>query len=171
MKQPPYFFDAPQEVHPERLWVLAKLANLQEKIVGPVAIVDVGCGTHKTIPSAVGVDTRAVTDYQSSMDKMPFEDGSVDILISRHSFEHALDPVAVLGEWRRVLTPDGRVLVVLPDHAEIPTMDPFYGHGEHLHAYTQESFGNLIEALDVFAVEEIGVVVPEWSFGAVLRGI
>jgi len=167
MKQPPYFFDhLPQETHPERLWVLDRTGEIKNRFV-----LDVGCGRNKTIPECFGVDIRRGTDIQTSMDDLPFQNDTVSVIISRHSFEHALDSVAVLREWRRVLIKEGKALVVLPDHDEIPTMDPYYSSGEHLHAFTQRSFRNLVEATGLFRIEEIGVVVPEWSFGAVLRPV
>ena len=42
------------------------------------------------------------------------KDGSVDVVYSSHSLEHARDPAMVLGEFRRVLAPDGSLILVLP---------------------------------------------------------
>lgn len=168
MKHPPYFFDAPQEFHPERLFALERIGNPSGKV-----ILDVGCGAHKTIESAIGVDVRPGADHQASMDFMPFAGRSVDFIISRHSLEHALDTIAVLREWHRVLKcgngKGGRVILVLPDHEAINTMDPFYSSGEHLHAFTQQSLTNLIKDTEYFWLEWLGAVVPDWSFGAVLE--
>ena len=157
------FFDAPQEIHPERLFVIKQVGDPTG-----LTIVDAGCGEHKTLPSAIGVDVRPVTDRVGSLDQLPFDGHSVDVLISRHSLEHALDTVKALREWRRVLKPEGKVIIVLPDHGAIDTMHPLYSSGQHLHAFTQDSFRNLIEAAGILRIEQLGLVVPEWSFGGVL---
>jgi SAM-dependent methyltransferase len=158
------FKDFPQEIHPERLWVLRHLMDP----IG-VTIVDVGCGSHKTISEAFGVDVMPVTDLQASLDDLPFENDSVDVIISRHSLEHVLDPIKALREWYRVLRKDGRVVIVLPDEAAVPTMQPALSGGMHLHAYDMASFRNLVELTNLFDVEKIEVVLEDWSFGAILR--
>ena len=43
-----------------------------------------------------------------------FEGGSFDAVLCSHTLEHAWDPAKVLSEFRRVLVPEGRLLVVLP---------------------------------------------------------
>src|SRR5690242_3055019 len=146
----PKFFDAPQETHPERLW---PLLNGCEGLT-----LDLGCGSHKTDRHFIGVDIRPVTDVCAPLDKLPFENEYADCIVSRHSLEHMLDPVATLKEWLRVLKPGGRMYIILPDHEFINTIDPFYSNGEHLHAYTRSSFSaliGLIPSLFVFDVETV----------------
>ena len=167
MSDKKYFFDAPQDVHPERLWTTRYIGNPKGKV-----ILDMGCGTHKTIPEAMGVDIRpGVTDYVGGMDYLPFIPSySADFIISRHSLEHILDPVNTLREWKRLLFPDGRILIILPDHGAIDTMDNFYSGGTHLHAYTKGSFENLINGLELFRfIVYPQTVIPNWSFGSVLE--
>lgn len=156
------FKDFPQEVHPERLWVMDHLG------LAPV-VVDVGCGAHKTVPRAVGVDVMPGTDHQCSLDNLPFGDETVDVIISRHSLEHVLDPIMALREWHRVLKPGGRVVIVLPDHGTVDTMQFPLSGGMHLHAYDMASFRNLIESTRIFTIDKLEVVLGDWSFGAVLR--
>jgi SAM-dependent methyltransferase len=155
-----YFFDAPQAVHPERLWSLAQGCR--------GVVYDIGCGRHKTDPAFIGVDVLPVADVQASAEALPFGDASADYVISKHSLEHVLDPVAALTEWRRVLKSKGKILVVLPDHGALDTMDPFYSAGQHLHAYTMGSFGNFVRLFYWLRVLKLEPVVPHWSFGAVL---
>jgi len=42
-------------------------------------------------------------------------DGSLDFIYSNHVFEHLMNPVGVLENWRRKLTPSGIVVGVIPD--------------------------------------------------------
>ena len=158
------FKDWPQETHPERLWVLDQIGDPEGKV-----ILDLGCGRHKTLPQAIGVDIEPVTDCNWPMDDLPFaEAGRVDAIISRHSLEHVLDPINALREWRRVLKPAGRIVIVLPDYGQVDTMQPVLSGGLHLHAYSMGSFRNLIESTGMFKILKLEVVVEDWSFGAVL---
>lgn len=158
------FKDFPQEIHPERLWVLAHLGETEGKLVA-----DVGCGGHKTVPWAAGVDVMPGADYQCSLDELPFNPESVDVIISRHSLEHVLDPVNALYEWHRVLKQNGKVIIVLPDHNSVDTLQPILSAGCHLHAYDMDSFRSLIFFTPFFCVEKLEIVLEDWSFGAVLR--
>jgi SAM-dependent methyltransferase len=45
---------------------------------------------------------------------LPFPSASFDVVISVHALHFAEDPVAVLGEWRRVTTSGGRLSLSVP---------------------------------------------------------
>lgn len=161
------FKDWPQEVHPERLWVVNNLGDTKDKPL----VLDVGCGTHKSLEEAVGVDLIPGADVQRSLDDLPFEAHSVDAIISRHSLEHVLDPVKALREWHRVLKASGKVLIVLPDHGAVDTMQAALSGGVHLHAYSMASFSNLLSVIPWFTIEKLEIVLEDWSFGAILRPV
>ena len=159
-----HFIDFPQEVHPERMFVL-------NHIIGGVAY-DVGCGWNKTLPTMIGVDPLPSTNLVGSAECLPITvDESVDLIVMRHSLEHVLNQVKAVKEWIRVLKVGGIVIVVLPDHGYIDTMDHRVGNGEHLHAYSGESFADFMVLFNrdlEFAVSPV-TVIPDWSFGAVLK--
>lgn len=152
------FFNLPQETHPERLWVI-------EQIPQGSTIVDVGCGTNKTVPEAIGVDIRPITDVQASADSLPFENKQFDVLIARHCLEHMLDPIKTLKEWERVAK---KLIIILPDHSKVDTMSYELSAGQHLHAYTPESFDSLMSVFDTMLIEKRCTVIEDWSFGAVI---
>lgn len=56
---------------------------------------------------------------QSPIDQLPLPDGSVDLVISNCTINHAADKAAVYSEIRRILRPGGRFVVsdVLADRA------------------------------------------------------
>lgn len=64
---------------------------------------------------------------------LPAASGSFDYVISWSAFEHILDPVKVLSEIRRILTPDGILFIQLW---------PFYDseHGTHLMEWFPKGF-------------------------------
>ena len=154
----------PQAEHPERLFAERRIKDTD------LVVYDLGCGRHKTIPRAIGVDIKRVTDIRASIDCLPMiKSDSVDAIISRHSLEHLIDPVKALREWHRILKPFGRAILVLPDHEFIDTMDFQLSSGVHLHAYTRASLANLVNALGMFVIEEIATVISGWTFGMVIQ--
>jgi ubiquinone/menaquinone biosynthesis C-methylase UbiE len=157
------FIDYPQEIHPERLIALKFLND--NKFRGKT-VLDIGCGMKKTVPQIIGVDIRPLADLVCSGDALQFPNNSVDLIISRHSFEHMLNPVKTLWEWIRVLKTNGGICFVLPDHEKINTMLPLYTGPdyEHLHAYTRESFADLIALFPKLRVSDYGTVIENWSF-------
>lgn len=58
-------------------------------------------------------------------DRAPVDDASVDLVMCADVFEHVLDPVQVLAEWRRMLKPGGQAYVSFGP----PWLHP---HGVHL---------------------------------------
>ena len=134
------------------------------------SVLDVGCGLHKTLSWLVGVDPRPqVTDMVGDAEELPVRARSTQAIVMRHSLEHVLDQTKAVKEWLRVLVPGGRVIIVLPDHGRIDTMDPRLSSGEHLHAYSRESFVSFISLFPELAIRTGGTVIEDWSFGFVLE--
>jgi len=50
--------------------------------------------------------------------KLPFSDGTFDILTGMEILEHYEDPASLLREWTRVVKPGGSVIVTTPDGEE-----------------------------------------------------
>jgi len=46
--------------------------------------------------------------------QLPFADNQFDFLLSSHCLEHCPDAIRTLIEWRRVVRPGGRLVVILP---------------------------------------------------------
>ena len=53
-------------------------------------------------------------DIVSPGDQLPFEDSSVDFVISSHVIEHFPDPIKALKEWYRVVKPGGYLYIIAP---------------------------------------------------------
>lgn len=137
------------------------------KDVGRIGL-DLGCGANETVPWAVKVDHRAkglrsgagglktapgaITELQHELwDLHTIEDGSQDFLVARHSLEHLDDPVAALKEWRRVLKPDGRLIIACPNE-EVLESSILLDY-THKHAYTMSSLMNLLNVCGFSWVE------------------
>jgi ubiquinone/menaquinone biosynthesis C-methylase UbiE len=53
-----------------------------------------------------------ITFEQSNVEELPFEDNCFDVVFTRYSFHHFLEPKKVFDEMLRVCKPNGRVIVV-----------------------------------------------------------
>ena len=94
-------------------------------------ILDVGCGTGGNLKllsqfgDAEGVDVsidalefcrqRGLNNVRlGAAEELPFEDGTFDLVTALDVVEHIDDDIAGLREFRRVLKPDGRILLFVP---------------------------------------------------------
>ena len=75
--------------------------------------------------------------YRGDAERLPFADDSFDKIWSSGSIEYWPNPVDALAEFRRVVKPGGRVLVVGPDYPDTPLFQRladaimlFYGEAE-----------------------------------------
>lgn len=57
-------------------------------------------------------------DVRGDITRLPFESGSFDVVICNHVLEHVPDDAAAMSELRRVLTPDGEALLMVPKDKE-----------------------------------------------------
>ena len=87
--------------------------------LGRYRVLDVGCGVKPYEPlfspyaaSYVGVDPVAspYADLQGSVEALPVEDGSFDVVLCNQVLEHCDNPMQAVSELHRVTSPGGRVL-------------------------------------------------------------
>ena len=130
--------------------------TIEALVNGDKNILEVGCGSRKTIPHSIGLDILpkgknvhnvfppgvSIADIICDVSKkLPIEDLSQDIVIARHTLEHIVDVAEALESWNRVLKIGGKLILALPDHAIANTilMD-----NTHVHAFTKESSRKII---------------------------
>lgn len=115
------------------------------------AVLDAGCGVgwgtalllEADAASVVGLDLSEValdsarertagraTLVRGDLQAQPFDDDSFDLVVCFEAIEHVEDPERALDELRRVLRPDGVLLISSPNRGVYPTGNP-----HHLHEY------------------------------------
>lgn len=98
-----------------------------------VRVIDLGCGTgaNATELAALGLRCVGITLSRQEAEEcarrgipvvvadlrmgIPFKSGSADAVVASHVVEHLPDPWVLINEARRVLNPEGRLFVALPN--------------------------------------------------------
>ena len=165
------------QVEERHWWYVGRrriIRSLVEKICSTLdnsnpRILDVGCGTGANLKMlaehgrAEGVDiSQQAVDFcherglesvkLGAAEDLPYEDDSFDLVTALDVIEHLDDDVAGLREMRRVLRPDGRLLLFVPAFMFLWGVQDDVSN--HRRRYTLPSL--------LQAVEAAGFVV-EWS--------
>jgi SAM-dependent methyltransferase len=140
--------------------LLSLLARFGDPQVGPLRILDYGCGTGGNTtfygasgwtigiePDAFAVRTahaRGGASYcRASGTKLPFRAGIFDVVMASDVLEHIEDDDAAILEIARVLRPGGRVIICVPAHQWL-----FASHDYALQHYRRYSKGELRHLLN-----------------------
>ena len=128
-------------------------------------ILDVGCGTRKVEPGAVGIDVspRSAADIVWNLDQFPWpvESDKFDRVHMSHIIEHVGDVMRTMAEIHRVARDGADVLVITPHFSSHNSYtDPT--HRWHLAArsfryFTGEDFATFTGSNIRFSIEELEV--------------
>ncbi len=93
-----------------------------------------------------------VTPGDSYLDAsaMDLPDASVDGFVCESMLEHVEDPEAVIAEIRRVLVPNGRVLLL------VPWMYPYHAAPDDFARFSESGLRRLLAGFEVVSVEPVG---------------
>ena len=98
---------------------------------------DVGCGSEKIWPSAIGLDSgkqwgKPVADLTGDgSDLSLFADSSLDYVFSSHFLEHTVDFRGTLQEWWRVIKVGGYLAMYLPHKQFYPNCGQPGANADH----------------------------------------
>ena len=100
-------------------WLRSQASEVHEQR-SAYRLLDVGCGVKPYYPwfepyvrEYVGVDLpgNPAADLEGSVESLPVDDASFDVVLCTQVLEHCDDPAQAVRELRRVLTSGGRVLL------------------------------------------------------------
>ena len=162
-----FWADAPQDPEP---WAFQQRnALLQHEVTTGDRVLDLGCGAGRflaALPNAVGVEIaqQAVDRAKANVPhadirllepdgSLPLGHGEIDLVWCSEVLEHIPDVAHALLEIRRVLKPDGRVLITVPYHGRLQAagiaLTRFDRHfdplGQHVRFFTRTSLHMTLE--------------------------
>lgn len=155
-------------IWPQRYWQRKRFSIITSMVRSPGGILDIGCGSSKIIqafPGAVGLDIqlkklrflqrRHTRLVRGSAFKLPFADASFRTVICSEVIEHIPFADSLFDEFRRVLQPDGALILGTPDYGtwRWPAIEWLYskivpgGYAhEHITHYTHAQLVELLAA-------------------------
>ena len=162
-----FWADAPRDPEP---WAFKQRTALLHRELKPGdKVLDLGCGAGRflaTLPNAVGVEIaqQAVDRAKANVPQadirlleadgsLPLDHGEIDLVWCSEVLEHIPDVAHALLEIRRVLKPDGRVLITVPYHGRLQAagiaLTRFDRHfdplGQHVRFFTRGSLKAALE--------------------------
>lgn len=126
-----------KEYHSEAAKV-RDLPEVMKYVTGRIA--DVGCGSDKITPDAIGFDGRQLEGVDEQQDGLlHIGHGATqgyDTIFSSHFLEHVSNPHAYLWIWRTYLLPGGHLVLYMPHKGAYNSQD----NPEHLYDWSYEDF-------------------------------
>ena len=115
-------------------------------------ILDIGCGTEKIVPYAIGIDRFEGADIRIDMNSPKplglFSDNAVDVVFSSHFLEDCFDYRGILKEMWRVIKPHGKLILYLPHKYFYPNIGKPGANPNHKNDFLPS---DILAALDSFA--------------------
>ena len=98
------------------IW-LKRRQYIVKKILKKSRVLDIGCGEHKIIHEAIGLDLYSYKniDIISDAENMPFLNESFDSIVMLEVIEHLKNPEKAIKEIYRILKKKGQVIISTPN--------------------------------------------------------
>ena len=148
------------------------------------SVLDAGCGTGlitRHLHDAIGIDINAWAIERAkihapkakylvaSIDDLPFDDKSFDLVICTHTLEHLDTPKKALDEFMRVLKPNGTLIGAVPSDNILWSFRRFLTHSDISEEPIHVNYSyRMIEKLLIYYTTNIreSCFGMEWQFVA-----
>jgi len=187
---------------PDFLKRFSQYGSILNQVPAGSKLLDLGCGQGKVSAlflrfkgcrvTGLDISQNAVaeakekginaTRFDLNSDALPFDNNSFDCVTIIDVLEHVLNPIALLGEARRVLVPGGRLIVSVPNFARWDNRFRMllgkpqdilhwrgYGDGvEHLHWFTKSKLIDFLQKAGFEKNRFVAVGLPfDFLFGLI----
>lgn len=125
-------------------------------------VIHVGGGPNRNHPREINVNILPLTnvDIVANAQRLPFDDATIDVVISNAVLEHVQNLEATVAEIKRVLKPGGFVYVEIPFMQHYHTHD---SHGVRFEDYRRLTKTGLTDVLGFCTPLDVGVCVGPTS--------
>lgn len=161
----------PQQYYEKMLKSIQPWSNrINSLLTGRERLLDFGCSTGHLMTSIQGqtakvygheVNTKEIKFCRTQLNLdvengdlfERFEEGFFDYITMVYVLEHIADPINLLTQLKKLLKPDGKLVILVPNAADpllnfydIPNFVKFYFCLEHLYYFTPATIGRVFEA-------------------------
>ena len=183
-------------LHEERMnYYTNKIKNIKKELNRSLKVVDVGCGdgivTQHIINSLTNEDVVYGVDYdlvrlkrlaskinikiiEGDATNLPIENDFADIVTIHHVMEHIPDETKAITELKRIMKPDGYLIIGVPHeggilgkilrivHRRMYNSEKNLKHGWHVNFYSRNSMTKKLkkQGLNVIEIKGIGAIFP-----------
>jgi 2-polyprenyl-3-methyl-5-hydroxy-6-metoxy-1,4-benzoquinol methylase len=104
--------------------------------------------SEKNLQKIREINSRVNTVYADALN-LPLEEGSFDLIVALEVLEHITDPKNAVDNWKRLLKPNGRLLITVPYKETIRYTLCIHCNqktpvNSHLHTFDRESLYKLL---------------------------
>ena len=180
-----------------RIYVEGLLRRRTEECGKITRLLDLGCGDGNNLAwlrhyavQVYGCDYNAVrlarararfpdvALFLGDILDLPVNDGAFDVIFFNHVIEHIPDDVAALAAVKRILAPDGLLVLGTPNEGAwwwqlaYRRAPELLASTDHVHFYTANKIAEKMEAagFDVAEIKHMGWGPPDWRIDGRIRG-
>lgn len=157
--------------HNDSSAVIRALTSLIDAQAADAVMINIGAGNTRLHPRMKTLEIHAGPgiDFVGSAEKLPFAEGSVDLIVTQEVLEHVPDPFQAMREIHRVLKIGGSAYVQLPFIIGYhPCPEDYWRFTEHGIRQLAEQAGFVAERAYVSVGPATGFYRIAVEFGAIL---